>query len=483
MISKAKITVFFAFLTASVTGHAQQNELEVGAAPHDPVGPVTDVVPDSSVDAEDAETNDAELSEETLFAEFSRYRRLLDENAIDEADISAKRIVQMTIKLYGPESLEASKALNNLALVQSRIGQHDAAIQNFESAIDIIETVEDRLNHLLVNPLKGLGSAQLQSGRPDLAIRSFDRARHITHVNEGPHNLDQVELLESMAEATLRAGDVEGARDILDSIYVLNARHFENDAMALLPSLMRRGDWQHKAGYFDDERATYRRVIRIIESRLGKEDPKLILPLKKLGESFYFIDLTNQSPYKPGMTSTGEVYFKRAVRIAEASPDVHWTEKVAADLALADFYTYMESYNRARRIYAAAWDFLSSDPERLEARSRLLEEPIVLFQKALPTHDFDRVGNGETVLTGTITVDYNVSTRGRVRNIRTVANPPEFTDMQRMVHREIRSRVFRPVLVDGAPQTSDNITFEHTFYYRQSDLDALKQSPEESTST
>jgi tetratricopeptide (TPR) repeat protein len=467
----------------AVAGHAQQDEPEVGAEAPDPVEPVTDTAPDSSGDAEGADASDTELSAEVLFAEFARYRQLLDENAIDEADISAKRIVQMTIKLYGPESLEASKALNNLAIVQSRIGQHDAAIQNFESAIDIIETVEDRLNDQLVNPLKGLGSAQLQSGRPDLAVRSFDRARHITHVNEGPHNVDQVEILESMAQATLRAGDVEGARDILDSIYVLNARHFKNDAMALLPSLMRRGDWQHKAGYFNDERATYRRVIRIIESRLGKEDPKLILPLKKLGESFYFFDLSDPSPYKPGITSTGEAYFKRAVRIAEKSPDVHWTEKVAADLALADYYTYSESYNRARRMYAATWDFLSADPERLEARSRLLEHPVVLFQKALPTHVFDRVGNAETVLTGTITVDYNVSTRGRVRNIRTEANPPEFTDMQRTVHREIRSRVFRPMLVDGAPQTSNNITFEHKFYYRQVDLDALKPAPEESTST
>ena len=463
MINRAKTFVFFAALAVASAGHTQQDTAASG----------------------EIASNEGELTEEVIFAEFERYRRLVDENAMDEADTSAKRIVQMTLRLYGPESLEASKALNNLAIVQNKNGQYDAAIQNFESAIGIIERVEDRLSYQLVNPLKGLGVAQLNSNRPDLAIRSFDRARHVTHVNEGPHNIEQVEILESLAEATLRAGDLDGARDVLDRIFLLNARHFENDAMAMVPSLMRRGEWQHRAGYFNDERATYRRVIRIIENRLGKDDPKLIAPLKKLGQSFYFVDLSEKNPYRSGITASGEVYFKRAARIAENSPDVDWSEKVATDLALADYYTYSESFNRARRIYTAAWNFLSADPERLEARTRLLEQPVVLFQKQLPTHVFDRASNRDVVLTGKIVVDYNVSARGRVRSIRTEANPPEFTDMQRMVHREIRRRVFRPMLVDGVPQTSESMKFEHTFYYRQSDLDALKQPQpaEESTST
>ena len=100
---------------------------------------------------------------------------------------------------------------------------------------------------------------------------------------------------------------------------------------------MRRADWQHRARYFNDERATYRRAIRIVESKLGKEDPMLILPLKKLGESFYYVDLTQSSPQQQGLVATGEMYFKRAVRIAEKSPDVDWTELADTKLALADY--------------------------------------------------------------------------------------------------------------------------------------------------
>ncbi len=463
MIPKIKVLVLLPLFALATPAFAQQVD--------------TDRDPDEGLEIDAPDNGPAD--EQRLLQEFERYRTLLDEGSIDEADTSAKRIVAMAIRIFGPESLETAKALNNLAIVQSRSGQFDAAIQNFESAVEIIEDVEDRLNAKLLNPLKGLGSAQLNSGRPDLAMRTYDRARHITHVNDGPHNIEQVEILEGLADSALRAGDAEAARDVLDRIHILNVRHFENNALGLLPSLMRRGDWQHKAGYYNDERATYRRVIRIIETQLGKDHPSLLPPLRKLGESFYFVDMSNSSQNRSGVVPTGEIYFKRAARIAESAPDLHWSERVEAKLALADYYTFSESYNRARAIYTETWNSLSADEERLQARARMLEQPNVLFQKPLPAYISSSAASNarnEDLLTGRIRVDYTVSTRGRVRNLRTEAIPAEFTDMQRMVHREMRRRVFRPMMADAEVQTSDNQVFEHTFFYRQSDLDKLRNN-------
>jgi tetratricopeptide (TPR) repeat protein len=471
MIPKTKVPVLLPLLALSAVAFAQQEDTPETVGPAAQVAPLADQAPVTG-ELED----DGTLTEDRLLQEFERYRRLVDEGAMDAADTSAKRIVAMTIRIFGAESLETSKALNNLAIVQSRSGQYGAAIQNFERAVEIIEDVEDRLNAQLVNPLKGLGAAQLNSGRPDLAVQAYDRARHITHVNEGPHNIDQVEILESLAEATLRAGNADGARDVLDRIHILNVRHFENNELGLLPSLMRRGSWQHRAGYYNDERATYRRVISIIEARLGKDDPTLIQPLRKLGESFYSIDLNDPNAYR-GMVPSGEMYFKRAVRIAEQSPQLPWSEYVETQLALADFYTYAESYKRARKIYIDMWNYLSTDAERLNARVRMLEKPQALRERSFPPFISEgaakNVGKDE-LLTGVIRVDYTVSPRGRVRHLRTEAKPPEFTDMQRMVHREMRRRVFRPMMAEGEIQTSDNLVIEHSFLYRQSDLDALR---------
>jgi len=476
MTKPLKFLVFIAAHLAALAVHAQQPADESELSPLDQVVPVADDDADAETFAA-AEDEERSLNER-LTDEFERYRQLVGEGVMDEADTSAKRIVEMVIRLYGPQSMETSKALNNLALVQSRNEQYEAAIQNFTAAVEIIETVEDRLNDKLVNPLTGLGSAQLKNGRPDLASEAFSRARHITHVNEGPHNIQQVEILEALAQATLLTGDAKGARQLLDRMHALNVRHFAGDEMALIPSLMRRASWQHAAQYYNDERATYRRIVRIMEKKLGKEDPQLILPLSKLGESFYFLDLSQSDAQQRGMVSTGEVYFKRALRIAEAAPDIDWQELANTKLALADHYVYIQSLNRARGLYTDVWNLLSVDDERLEMRKQALEQPVALVEDPIPKYAFkggDKATASDGLLTGTIRVDYTVSSRGRVRNIRTEANPPEFTDMQRMAHREIRRRVFRPQMSDAEARESDNLVFEHRFFYRQADLDKLKQ--------
>ena len=107
--------------------------------------------------------------------------------------------------------------------------------------------------------------------------------------------------------------------------------------------------------------------------------------------------------------------------------------------------------------------------------------PVTLRREQLPAYAGGPDGEASDsggFLTGTIRVDYTVSARGRVRDIRTEANPPEFTDMQRMVHREVRRRLFRPKLVDGTPVQSDNQVFVHEFYYRQEQLDELRKKKE-----
>ncbi len=440
-------------------------------SPLDQTVPVAD-----AVDLSNNEVEAAPTTEEQLLEEFARYRRLIQQGTLDEADIAAKRIVEMAIKVYGPQSRETASALNNLGIVQHSNGQFDAAIQNFKSAVEIIEVVEDRLNGALINPLKGLGAAQLGIGRPDQARKTFTRAAHITHVNEGPHNLGQIEILESIAETYIRLGDTKEARKILDRIHVINVKHYEENPMGLLPSLMSRADWQHRAGYFSDERATYRRAIRIIEDSSSKNNPMLIEPLRRLGASFYFVDLSMGTPQGQGLVSTGEMYFKRAVRLAEKADDLDWREYALTQLALADYYIFTDSQNQARKGYARVWKFLSADEQRIALRDELFREPVPIRTNVLPTYaGGGAVFSADELKTGLIRVDFSVTVRGRVHDIRTEADPEEFTGLQRMVHREIRSRAFRPRLVDGVPVQANDVVFEHEFSYAQNDLDDLRE--------
>jgi tetratricopeptide (TPR) repeat protein len=442
------------------------------AGPLDQVVPVADEeIPDETVAAAPAP------SEELLLEEFSRYRRLFQQGTLDEADIAAKRIIEIAIKVYGAQSRETASALNNLGIVQHNMGQYDAAIQNFQSSVEIIEIAEDRLHDALVNPLKGLGAAQLNIGRPDQARKTFDRAAHITRVNEGPHNLGQVEILESIAETYIRLGDTKAARNILERIHIINVKQFESNPMGLLPSLMNRATWQHRAGYFAEERSSYRRAIRIVEASSGKNSPLLVEPLRRLGESFYVSDVSVQAPQQ-GLAVTGELYFKRAARIAEKTVGMDRRELSTTRLALADYYVYVEAHNRAQKIYREVWELLSVDDAHIAHRNELFADPVPVQTSLLPLYSGGAGASHNDLQSGRVVVDYTVSTRGRVKNLKTESFPPEFTVIQSVVHREIRGRIFRPRVVEGEVVEANDMVFEHLFSYTQSDLDNLRATQE-----
>jgi tetratricopeptide (TPR) repeat protein len=425
---------------------------------------------------------------EELIDEFDNYKRLMSEGIYDEADTVAKRVVTLSIQINGPRSPETAKALTNLGIVQHRNKQFDAAQQNFTAAIDIIEENEDRLNRRLVNPLKGLGAAQLEGGRPDLAKQTFTRAIHVTHVNDGPHNMEQIEILESLAETNVRLGSIEDARDMNDKIYLLHRRRYEGDQLALIPSLMRRAEWQHRAGYITEEQATYRRAIRIIETHSGKEDIRLVEPLTKLGESYFFQDQHGEQTtyYNP---SGGELYLKRALRIAESSPKSDWATANNSKLALADFYMKQGNVSRSRRLYREVWESLSEDETKLLLRDEIFGRAVPLNDRSIPEYASDAGPTplgapSEEFLQGSVTFSFSVTDRGRVTELEPVeVSPGEFTDMEKLVRREISGRLYRPRYEEAEPVTTTNEVFTHLFYYKQSDLEERREAAADNAET
>jgi hypothetical protein len=211
-----------------------------------------------------------------------------------------------------------------------------------------------------------------------------------------------------------------------------------------------------------------------VEASSGKNSPLLVEPLRRLGESFYFVDVGVQSPHQQGLALTGELYFKRAARIAERTQGMDWRELAKTRLALADYYVYVEAHNRAQKIYREVWELLSVDDAHMAYRNELFADPVPVRTSPLPLYSGSGGPSRNDQKGGRVIVEYTVSTRGRVRNLRTESFPPEFTAIQTMVHREIRRRIFRPRIVEGETVESQDLVFEHPFSYAQADLDDLR---------
>lgn len=435
-------------------------------------------VEDFSTPELDLTPKDMEPAEELLH-QYERYVQLMEDEVFDEADSVAKRVVELVIEVKGPNSTDFAKALTNLANVQHRTGQYQIAEQNFESAIEILEANQDRLDEALVNPLRGLGASQLEGGRPDKAEETFGRAVHITHVNEGPHNLEQVSILESLSEAYLRMGALEEAKHTQDVIYALNERAYAANTIEMVPSLMRRAEWQHRAGFINDQRTTLRRAIRIIEDVHGKDDVRLVEPLTQLGLSYFYLDLSGTRSYANTSMSTGEVHFKRALRIASENPKASWKLIADTSLALGDYYMYLGNELRADKIYKATWKDLSRTAERRAYRAETLEQPDLLREGSIPEYlnppsGAPAAGQDVPYAVGTVTVAYDISASGRAANVEVIETQPQaFPQMQRLVQRELRARIYRPRYAEGQPVPTPEQILVHKYFYLPSELEAV----------
>ena len=183
------------------------------------------------------------------------------------------------------------------------------------------------------------------------------------------------------------------------------------------------------------------------------------------------------------MTS-GEIYFRRAVRIATEHPDSNWQTIAQATLALGDYYMYDNNPQRARSAYRSAWEMLSVDEARLIVRNEQLENIVPLRLQKLPQYVNKSDGeaglqNDDPLLQGSIIISYDISDRGRATNIKLIeAEPAEFERMTSSANRELRRRIYRPRFDDGEAIATPDQLLEHKYFYRQSDLDAIHAAAE-----
>lgn len=477
------------------TGPSELGDLSQDADQADAVDEIelerisVDKAPESEDDLDDAEldddisldsltpeitTREAELAE--LRRNFDLYRDALTAGSYGEADVLAKRMVELSIKINGLDSHESARALTNLGLVQHKNKEFESAILNFNSAIDIIERLDDRLSDQLINPLRGLGAAQRGAGRPDRAEKTYARAVHITHVNEGPHNLDQIDVLEELAETKLAMDKQKEALAIHESIYNLEVRHANLNDEDLLPALKRQAKWLNRMRQFEKERQTWRKIIDIIEERSGKEDLALIEPLTGLGNSYLFVSDLALEYYSDASMAAGDTYLKRALKIAMKNPDTTWEIQQRALLTVADYYTMSLRPSKARRVYEETWALLSSDEARLTERANSLEKPTLLQDIYPPKYYHStKTDNGgeppENFEIGEIVAQFDLTDQGFAKDVKIVeATPPGLTDMEYAVQREIRNLIHRPRLVDGQLADTPDMLYRHEFYYRTSDL-------------
>ena len=419
-----------------------------------------------------------ELDIDELKRLFVLFRESLANKAYLEADTLAKRIVELSINLNGLDSQDTAKAITNLGIAQHHNQDYESAMLNFATSIGIIERIDNRLSAELINPLQGLAATQAATGRPDLAKKSYQRAVHVSHVNEGPHNRDQVETLEAMAALQISMGDIDDAVKIQQNIYALESRKIDPLSLDIIPALENQAKWQHRLQLYQNERATWRRIINVIEKHEGRESLALLSPLTSLGKSYLFINQQQYYYQQDVSSSSGEAYLRRANRIADINPNSDWMVLEGTLLSLGDYYILSGRPNRAAKTYQEIWTLLSedNDPERMQLRWKHLEQ-VNALQKTFPPKYYNspqqEAGRPppENFKTGTMTFSFGVAANGRITNLVNLeTEPKELGDFSKVVSRSMRRMIYRPRNKEGKLAATAGVIYTHDFFYRPSDL-------------
>jgi tetratricopeptide (TPR) repeat protein len=408
---------------------------------------------------------------------YSQLQESLLAGSLDEAATAAKQIAESTAAEATRNTVLRARALHNLALVQHLQMDYDAAIQNYQAAIEVINSARDRLSVELIQPLHAMGVAYTDNGDPVAALDAFDAALHVSNVNRGPHSLEQVALLQSLQSLHEQQHDPATASAVLDRIYQLQVRQSGPDAEELLPVLRQQAEFYKRYEMYGPEYTAWYRSLVILRRHRGADDLSLVEPQLNLGRNM--IRSMDKVRYRSGPTApSAEKYLKQALSIASRHPDAGWKIKRRATLALADYYILIGMPAQGHRYYREAWALLSRD-ELLAQRAADLETIVPISRPHPdPYANFEYNPDVEKIdpndyQSGLIVAEFTINTRGRAQDVEIVAqNPPEFERMEWRVKSALKDFVYRPRFVDAEVEPTPKYRYQLEYFYLPAEYEA-----------
>lgn len=416
----------------------------------------------------------AGLSDQQVFADPRDYivgpvvaEPLPDDGFLLESIDAAKLSIETLLEEQTYDPLEFAAALTTLAEAQRRAGHYDASLENYGRSVELIADGTNYLSGSLIRPLQGLARAHRDRGDLDTAAEVFERALHVHQVNHGLYRLDQSEMLLEASELHIQRGDTAAALTLLEHNVAIARRNFPDDPMSTLPALYARADMLSRTGDNMTSQKKYRRIIDLIEDEAGKRSVELLPALHRIADVFLYNEISDG--YKGAQQA--KRYLRRAILIAERSPDASAIDKADAHIAMGD-YLMLKSLNvaAAARSYRTAWDVLSADEDLAAARDQRFGNPTALndvpSNTAWPIVSMRRSAERSADPNGFVVLAYDVAENGRVDNVEVLQSEPG-GQHDAAVANHLQGLVFRPRFIDGLPQLAGGNRFEIRFEYTE----------------
>ena len=377
------------------------------------------------------------------------------------------------------------------------------AIDNYNAVIADLEGDGGAWNGSLVEELTSLGTLLQQQGSHEEAIKVFDRAVHINRISLGLHSVEQVPAIESKIQSYLALNQWQDADLTFEYLYYIQRRAYGTRDPRLIPVLNSIAEWNLRAFHLGHGEALGMRLnnalmfwnaaARMVKTHFGPQDERFVTYLRGIASSSY---LLSRNPEM--MADLGRPEFRNELAVnrvhlgqsdsyesrgyasgARALTEIlrYEIEKRDDVLALADAFTNLADWylifgrrRAAEEQYSNAWRLLANQPNADALHKayfgRIVPMPSFVGERNRG-YELDVVRQSDEPLDSDYAdLIFDVTDTGVVRDVRTLSAETEDNKNQlSRLRRVVRSSHFRPIIIDGIPQRSENNVFRYRYWY------------------
>ena len=385
------------------------------------------------------------------------FLNLYDQERYQQSILTASEILNITQKIYGPESPNLINPLNNLASSYFMVGDFEQAIKLFFECIALIES-RNNISPELISPLVALGLAFNKSEQYNKAVEIFKKALHINWVNSGFYNLEQVNIHDSLTESFIGLKNLEEANHHQSFQLGIYNNHFGKDSIKVDESLEKLAKWYKRSGQILSARLVLEELLdrQVNRDQTSKE---LIKTLQNISFSHRREGISMYDSVSP---------LKKALNLFAEHQNQDLRLKLEILLDLGDTYTSYGRVSSAVKAYQDCWQLIEEDstlrPEIEERFSQPVRVRSIFIPKRYPLNQ--PIENKQDYKQGFLTVRFDVEITGKTNKISIIeSDPSELLD--RVALSAIKSTIYRPTYIDAEAQRSEGLTIRHEFTYRQ----------------
>ncbi len=414
-------------------------------------------------------------------AAYKEFRTAFDAADYKTALPLASRVVEITQSEFGAEAPEMGNALSNLATTYYRMKEYGMALDNYRTALTVLDLTGDATDPRLVRPLQGMGTTLLAMGRQLEAVAPLKRAVDIVRNRDGLHNAGQLPVLKSLIGAYAATDRFEDAGREQEYAVTVAETAFGRDDLRMLPVLDQQARWYEMTGRFTAARVVHTRAVQLADA--AKPGGLEAVPgLRGIARCFRlgFIHgeadesiatATSELPATMGSTAVARALTlpstegERALRIALTrlgSAPERAAMRGAVLVDLGDWYSTADKSTRAMDTWREAWRELSTAGD-----TSLLDQPVAVVYLPPAIATSRRMRETEDYAAEIVQVRMVIAADGDVREA-TVANPvPDHESAERSVMAAARRANWRPAFRNGQPVTVSDYLFSEEIFVKR----------------